>query len=243
MPAGLLIAIGAIGCDVIASKADSRNQPAQRRAAKPSSTQPRLALDNVVPTTLCVTKGELAGALVETPTFRAVAPGHNGDAASIKFVVRGPTAKARALASGQQRRQVGLKLRGQDGCNLLYVMWRIDPKPKLEVSIKRNPGARTHHDCGARGYTKLVPTQVDVPPTLQDGLEHELRAEIVGDALVAWIDGRTMWQGAMPAEARELTGPAGVRSDNLAFELAAIAVDARGGSDVDVKCQDHDDVE
>lgn len=203
--------------------------------------KPQLTLHDVAPGSLCVTKGELAGARVEAPTFRAVVPGHDGDAASIKFVVRGPTVKTRALASGSNRRQLGLKLRAKDGCNLVYVMWRLDPKPKIEVEIKRNPGARTARDCGARGYTRLEPTSVGVLPSLEEGVEHELRAEIIGDELVAWIDERLMWRGDLPGKARELSGPAGVRSDNLAFELAAVAVDARSGGKVDAKCRGVDD--
>jgi hypothetical protein len=181
--------------------------------------------------------GELVGARVEAPTFRAVVPGHNGDAASITFVVQGPTATTRALASGSNRRQLGLKLRAKDGCNLLYVVWRLYPEAKLDVSIKRNPGARTHRECGVQGYTTLEPTRVGVLPDLDAGTSHELRAEIRDGGLVAWIDGRVMWEGPMPAEANDLSGPAGIRSDNLAFVLAAVAVDARSGGEVDAKCR------
>jgi hypothetical protein len=208
-----------------------------------SGATPQLALDDVGPAALCVTKGELAGARVEVPTFRAVAPGHGGDAVSIKFVVRGHSERTRALAHGSTRRQLGLKLRAKDGCNLLYVMWRLDPKPKLQVDIKRNPGARTHRECGANGYTKIEPTSVGVLPNLEYGTEHELRAEIVGNSLVAWIDEHVMWRGELPAEAGKLTGPAGVRSDNLAFELESVAVEAKNGVKVDAKCRVVDDAD
>jgi hypothetical protein len=175
-----------------------------------------------------VTKGKLTGARITVPTFRAVAPGSSGDAASARFTVHGATAKARALASGQERRQLGLKLRAQDGCNLVYVMWRLDPKPKLEVSVKQNPGARTSKECGAEGYTKVKPQRTAALPTLIDGTSHELRAEIVGDRLIAWVDDQLAWEGRLPASASELFGPAGLRSDNLDFELDVLSAERAG---------------
>lgn len=179
---------------------------------------------------------------IEVPTFRAVAQGRNGDAAAIKLTVLGDTAKTRALKSGQQRRQVGLKLRAENGCNLVYVMWRLDPKPKLDVSVKRNPGERTAKECGADGYQKVKPTFKRFDTTLDDGAPHELRAEIVDDTLTAWIDGRVAWRGTLPATARDLVGPAGIRSDNLAFELASLEVDAQptSGAGKAPKCVDEE---
>jgi hypothetical protein len=207
-------------------------------AAKPS-----LALADVAPASLCVTMGAVADAKVTSPTFRAVAAGHAGDAASLRVSVHGATAEGRALASGQERRQLGLKLRADNGCNLVYVMWRLDPKPKLDVSVKRNPGAHTASDCGARGYTKVRADGALPPPALDDGAPHVLRAEITGDALVAWIDDRVAWQGKLPELARDLSGPAGVRSDNLAFDVLAFSVDARPGGAVDAKCKTEDEPE
>ncbi len=195
-------------------------------------------LDAIDPSSLCVTKGKLTEATrIDVPTFRAVAPGHAGDAAAVRVRVNGRTAHTRALASGQERRQVGLKLRAQDGCNLVYVMWRLDPKPKLDVSVKRNPGQRTAKECGADGYTKVKPiTASKRLPDLLDGSEHELRAEISGSSLVAWVDDEPVWRGTLPDGAADLTGPAGVRSDNLSFELVSLSVDQRAGGDVAAKC-------
>jgi hypothetical protein len=198
------------------------------------------ALAAVEPKSLCVTKGEItASSKIDVPTFRAVAPGHEGNAAAIKLTVLGDTYQRRALASGQQRRQVGLKLRADNGCNLVYVMWRLDPKPKLDVSIKRNVGERTAKECGANGYQKVKPSFTDLAATLDDGAPHELRAEISGDTLTAWVDGTVAWIGTLPASARDLSGPAGVRSDNLAFDLTAFAVDAEAtAAKAEAKCVD-----
>ncbi len=242
----LLLILAASGCD--------RRSPARR---EPSSHAPRspderdlhanppgraghagLALDRLDPDSLCVTKGKLERARIDVPTFRAVALGHGGDRAAVEVLVSGTTTTTRALASGQERRQFGLKLRAADGCNLVYVMWRLDPQPKLEVSVKRNPGQRISAECGAGGYTKVTPLVNEVPPELVDGEPHELAAEIVDDTLVAWIDGRITWQGTLPTSARELAGPAGVRSDNLAWELISLSTDQHGGNDVVAKCVD-----
>jgi hypothetical protein len=172
---------------------------------------------------ICVTRGALlAGGKVDAPTFRGVAPGTSGDGIGIDFVFNGPAHGSRALASGSYRRQLGLKLRAVDGCNLVYVMWRLDPRPQLEVSVKANPGSRTHAQCGASGYTKVASAYDLAIPTLRAGDRHTLAAQINGDDLIAWIDGQVRWTGRLPIAARQLHGPAGLRSDNLAFALSAI---------------------
>ena len=172
---------------------------------------------------LCVTRGTAAiGGKITEPTVRAIAPGTSGDAAAMTFTFRGDSDTIRELASGQARRQLGLKLRAQNGCNLVYVMWRLDPKPKLEVSIKSNPGAVTQKDCGANGYTKLKPATSSAIPELVAGGTHTLRAEISGDELLAWIDDTLSWRGILPDTARSIVGPSGLRSDNLAFDLVEL---------------------
>lgn len=180
--------------------------------------------------TLCVTMGAMPSTHVDTPTLRAVALGRAGDAASIRFTVQRDSTEHRALASGQDRHQLGLKLRAADGCNLIYVMWRRDPTPMIEVSIKRNPGAHVAKECGNAGYTKVAPSYRAPVSSPDDGHEHELRAEITGDALTAWLDAREVWHGTLPDAARELTGAPGIRADNLAFDLTAFAADPRAGS-------------
>ncbi|HUJ57950.1 MAG TPA: hypothetical protein VLX92_05645 [Kofleriaceae bacterium] len=172
---------------------------------------------------LCVTKGAITDAAIGEPTVRAFALGSHGDAAQLTFTFAGDSDRARALASGQQRRQLGLKLRAADSCNVVYVMWRLDPHPKLEVSVKYNPGKRTHEECGASGYTKVHPEHATAVPALEVGASHTLRAEIRGDQLVAWIDGAVAWRGELPDEARHIAGPAGLRSDNVRLEAIQLA--------------------
>jgi hypothetical protein len=89
----------------------------------------------------------------------------------------------------------------------------------LEVSVKSNPGKVSHAECGAGGYLKVKPTKSWPVPVLADGDRHVLRAAISGDDLTAWIDERVAWRGNLPTEARGMIGPAGIRSDNLRFDL------------------------
>ncbi len=185
-----------------------------------------------------VTRGHVAAlangaAHVTEPTVRAVAPGSDGSAARLRFVYRGPSATEAKLASGETRRQIGLKLRAQDGCNLVYVMWRIAPVAKIVVSIKRNPGARTHRECGARGYRNLVATAGAQPPPLQAGGAHVLTATLAGRALTVLADSALAWSGDIGDDAAALRGPAGWRSDNGEFdvELEAVAGAEQGGDE------------
>ena len=194
-----------------------------RRSGSPRETRVGAQFTAIRPDAICVTKGDLPpSGQVNTPTFRAVMLGTSGEAAAISFVYRGRFDNERALASGQIRRQIGLKLRAANGCNLVYVMWRLDPRPQLEVSIKINPGSRVHAECGARGYTKIEPSRLATLPALHAGDQHSIQAAIVGDDLIAWIDGQVAWRGRLPDEARSITGPAGIRSDNLAYDIVAL---------------------
>jgi len=196
--------------------------------------KPQLALHPVPAEAMCATHGALhpgGGHLrISDPTVRAVAPTTGGDGARLRFVYGGPTQQVAALASGQIRRQVGLKLRAEDGCNLVYVMWRLEPKPGVEVSIKRNPGRHTHEECGASGYTKITPRRSIAAPRLKPGTEHTLQAEITGPHLYVWIDGKTVWRGKLEATAKHLVGPAGFRSDNVQIDVAEFAAPEPGAA-------------
>ncbi|HEX4456992.1 MAG TPA: hypothetical protein VIA18_03435 [Polyangia bacterium] len=197
---------------------------------------------DVAPVTeLCVTHGSIANRTIAEPTVRAFALGAGGDAAELAFTYRGDSQSGRALANGQLRRQVGLKLRAANSCNVVYVMWRLDPKPKLDVSVKSNPGMRTHDDCGANGYLKVKPQRAARIEPFETGRAHTLRAEIVGDELTAWIDGHVAWHGALPLEARGLVGPAGIRSDNVALDNVALSAPRGHGPNPACKPSERED--
>ncbi|MBZ5554066.1 MAG: hypothetical protein LAO21_15225 [Acidobacteriia bacterium] len=63
---------------------------------------------------------------VSSPKMRAVVPSAISPIAEVHFKYLGPTAGSSPLGSGEMCRQFGLKLRAQDPCNLLYVMWQAD---------------------------------------------------------------------------------------------------------------------
>ncbi|HTJ47535.1 MAG TPA: hypothetical protein VL463_35795 [Kofleriaceae bacterium] len=216
----LLLALAACRAEVAAA-------PSAVKHEKPG------ALAAIAREKICMTRGEAAvsgGVLqISDATTRGVATTSSGEAAALRFTYRGESRETRALASGQIRHQVGLKLRAADGCNVIYVMWRVEPKPFIEVSMKRNPGKRTHEDCGAAGYTKIKPSSMEPVGAFAVGDEHVLEAAIDGDTLTATLDGKAVWVGDLPTEARALDGPAGFRSDNVTYDAELrVAPGARG---------------
>jgi len=166
---------------------------------------------------------------ITEPTVRGVALAAHGDAAALRFVYGGATDKQVALASGQVRRQLGLKLRAANGCNVVYVMWRLDPTPMIEVSTKVNPGDEDHGDCGTKGYAKLKAQKSEPPPVLEPGTGHTLSAEIRGDMVLALVDEHVVWRGALDARARTLRGPAGLRTDNVRIDAELLVAPADPG--------------
>jgi hypothetical protein len=161
--------------------------------------------------------------LIEAPKVRAVVPSVTSPVAELRFTYLGPAELQRTLASGELRCQVGLKLRAQDGCNLVYVMWRISPKPGLVVSVKYNPGQHTSAACGNRGYTNVSARQTGPVPTLAPNAPHTLRADLEGQELRVLVDGALVWAGELPREMLDFEGPVGLRTDNGRFELDLLA--------------------
>jgi hypothetical protein len=182
------------------------------------------ALAAADPAELRVTSGTLAKVSatsfrVEHPSFRAELGDVPRASAEIAFVYRGPTRQDAPLASGEMRRQIGLKLRALDTCNVVYVMWHIEPTRGIEVSVKSNPGLHTHDECGDRGYTFVHPSWVSAALSPVDvGAQHVLSAAVAGDTLRVTADGKLAWTGPIPRQAFAFDGPVGVRSDNGIFD-------------------------
>src|SRR5947209_4948735 len=120
--------------------------------------------------------GESGGLLtISSPEVRATQRARTAKAARLVFTYHGPTRQVSKLASGDVAHQIGLKLRAKNTCNLLYVMWKLDDKERVAVSVKRNPGQSTHRECGAKGYVNLRPTFQEKPdkfPSAKDGKPH-----------------------------------------------------------------------
>lgn len=184
---------------------------------------------------LCITKGAIEDAgdsrlEVKVPEMRAVVAYPTAQVAEAKLTYLGHTSEDKPLASGQVRRQFGLKLRAQNGCNLVYAMWRIAPKSELVVSYKSNPGMSTSAECGTHGYHTLKPTRELAAPRLRKGSSHTLRAEIKGNDMRVVVDGKLRWQGNLDREALAVDGPAGVRTDNGRFKFEFFASPPSGQS-------------
>lgn len=196
--------------------------------------RPAPPLQRIERETLCVTNGAVLvsdGRLaVEVPSSRAVLRVLSAQTAEIRFRYLGPSEGSKPLASGELRRQIGLKLRAQDTCNLLYAMWHIEPDSRVAVSVKRNPGKHTHEECGARGYVNVKPRTSVAPPKILAGESHTLRAELRGTDLLLVADGKLIWQGPAGDSVAEFDGPVGFRTDNARFAFEYYAGGVRSGT-------------
>lgn len=159
---------------------------------------------------------------VSTKEMRATLKFTTEQTATVKFTYLGPTKEVARLGSGEVRSQFGIKLRAQDDCNVIYVMWHFAPDQKIAVSIKRNPGKRTHAQCLDRGYiNNLKPRLSDAPPPVEPNQPHVLTATMSGSDLSVTTDNKLVWWGDLGPIALTLRGPVGLRSDNarLLFDL------------------------
>jgi hypothetical protein len=173
---------------------------------------------------LCVTEGTVQefpgqGLAVNVPKMRAYINAYTQPMAEARFTYFGPTPNESPLASGEMRRQFGLKLRAQDACNLVYVMWRIEPESKLVVSVKSNPGQHTSAQCGNQGYQTIKPLRSSPIPSLTSGGTHILRAEMNGANLQVFADNFPVWEGSVGPDALAFDGPVGMRSDNARLQI------------------------
>jgi len=173
---------------------------------------------------LCVTEGAIEEAagnrlLLNAPKVRAYMNRWTDQAIEARFTYLGPTARQVPLGSGEIRRQFGLKLRAQDGCNLVYAMWRFEPESQLVVSVKSNPSSHTSAECGNRGYRNLKAQRASRLPRLHPGETHTLRAEMKAAEMAVFVDDTEVWEGNVGSEALSFNGPVGIRSDNARLEL------------------------
>jgi hypothetical protein len=184
---------------------------------------------------LCVTEGDVQKVgdrqmQVTSAAMRAVVSDATTPIATVHFVYQGPSADTAPLADGEIRRQIGLKLDAADTCNVLYVMWRIEPPTGIVVSVKSNPGKHTHAECGAQGYRTVMPRMNRTVAPVAPGEEHTLEAAVHGGEVKVYADHQLAWEGDLGEDASLPSGPVGIRTDNgrFAFELAAIG--AGGGA-------------
>lgn len=170
-----------------------------------------------------ITRSESQGMRVDSTKMRAVLGWTSKPEAEIRFRYFGETEDRSLLRSGAERTQIGLKLKAQDDCNVLYVMWRISPVSSLVVSVKSNPGQHRHAECGNSGYTNIRGTLSRPIPKIAEGSEHSLHATLVGALLSVDVDGALVWEGNVGDDGLRFDGPVGLRSDNARFDFQFFA--------------------
>jgi hypothetical protein len=190
-----------------------------RRLGGADDIQEAPALQPIARADLTVTEGSVETAnghlLIDVPEMRAVLRVPTTQSIEVHFAYLGPTERTATLGNGDVRRQFGVKLRAQDACNLLYIMWWAAPTPNLAVSMKHNPGMQSSSQCRDGGYVNLQPARWTRLPELQSGSSHILRADLDNQELQVRIDGELMWDGRIPPAALSFDGPVGLRSDNV----------------------------
>jgi hypothetical protein len=156
---------------------------------------------------------------LRSSTVRATLGAKPRSALELSFLFRGDSAETAPLASGELRQQLGIKLRAQNTCNVVYVMWHIAPSTGIHVSVKSNPGQSQHAECVDNGYLQLSPSFTRAVAPIEAGQPRSLEARIEGTTLRVSVDGSVVWDGPLPATAFEFDGPVGLRSDNGDFDV------------------------
>ena len=180
------------------------------------------SLHKIARQNLCVTEGEVRDAgggqmEVDSPAMRAVVAGSEPEVAELRFLYRGPTSQTSALGNGEVRRQVALKLRAEDSCNVIYVVWRFEPDSKFVVQTKRNPGKPATASAATMATRRFPRRSRQVPPP-KPGDEHLFQASLTGERLQVFLDRDLVWQGSLGAAA-DFSGPVGIRTDNARLAL------------------------
>ena len=159
---------------------------------------------------------------VSTKEMRASLKFSTEQSVIVKFTYLGPTKEVAQLGSKEVRSQFGVKLRAHDDCNAVYIMWHFAPDQKIAVSVKRNPGKRTHAECLDRGYiNNIKPRIADLPQRVEVNQPHVLAASMSGSDLTVTADNKLVWWGDLGPVALSFSGPIGLRSDNarVVFDL------------------------
>jgi len=171
--------------------------------------------------TLNVTDGEITAAAegrleVRSKEMRATLKSESLQNITVRFTYLGPTKEVSRLGSGEIRHQFGLKLKAQDTCNLIYVMWHFDENDnRVAVSVKFNPGQEIHQQCLDHGYINNIPADYkQAAPIVKAGEPHALAASLDGRKLTVMADNKVVWEGALPEIVLSFRGPVGFRSDN-----------------------------
>ena len=196
--------------------------PGEAQRGLGSIFMPHMAV--AAPAKFCTTEGKVArtgmAIHVDVGAMRGVLSTDRSRSAEVDFTYRGPSKDTQPLADGEIRRQIGVKLKAQDSCNVVYAMWHIAPDTGVFVLVKQNPGKSTHEACKDGGYITPSPTQTRPVAAVAVGAPHTLRADLDGQRLRVTADGALAWEGTLPASVLQMDGPPGVRSDNGTFDFS-----------------------
>jgi hypothetical protein len=121
------------------------------------------------------------------------------------------------------RRQIGIKLRAQDTCNIAGANWHIETDARVAVAVKRNGGRHTNAQRSAQGYLNMKPMRDRNAPAIGQDEWHELKAVLSDSSLPFWTNGQVAWDGSVAAPLALIEGPVGPRSDHGRFELEFLA--------------------
>lgn len=194
-------------------------------AKAPAWTPVRAAQLDVTLGALATASPRATAMATADPGMRAVQQDGRARPADVRlrFTRSGDSRTLTPLGSGLIRRQIGLKLRAADPCNLVYAMWRTGDEPGISVQVKRNPGQTTSAACGNRGYTTVanLPLPASSALTRTHVLEARTRVLTGGRLLLQLTaDGTVLKPLRVAADlVAGLAGPAGVRSDNGAYRF------------------------
>ncbi len=183
----------------------------------------------VDPSQVCVTNGEVARQsadkfVVDTPSSRAVVKSSDDSFGAIEFEYLGPTTEDAPLASGRVVRQLGVKLRARDSCNVIYVMWNTAPESVVQISTKINPNKSTHAQCGVKGYKMLYESKPGDVAAIRVAEPRRLEAALKERILTVKIDGKDFWHGDVGTDAAKTSGYSGIRTDNVRVRFKWLTV-------------------
>jgi hypothetical protein len=174
---------------------------------------------------LCVSEGAIRdlpahGLSVTVPDVHATLNRQTPQDLEARFVYLGPTA-ATDTANGKGHHQFGFELFAQDACNLVYVMWRLEPESSIAVLVKNNPDKHVHSACGKGGTTSVAAELALALPAVRAGerISHTLHAEVSGATLSVFADEVLVWRGTLPADVLRTPGPVGIHCDNAKLEI------------------------
>lgn len=177
-------------------------------------------------TDLCVTEGTITALpahrlLVTNPNVHATLNRETPQDIEADFVYLGPSGESDTASSSQNHHQFGFELFAQDACNLVYVMWRLEPESNIGVFVKSNPQQHIHDECGRRGtITAEAEYKLPLPPVRAgEHISHTLRAKIKGSRLLVFADGALVWRCELSPEILRTRGPVGIHCDNAKLEI------------------------